>query len=68
MEPLQQAAGLEARTFEVVFNGGSNGAPQALWENDQKRREIQGYFDGGNVELFAMTYEGTYPTDEGYIN
>ena len=68
MEPLQQAAGLEARTFEVVFNGGSNGAPQALWENDQKRREIQRYLDGGNVELFAMTYESTYPTDEGYIN
>ena len=68
MDPLQQAAGQEARTFEVVFNGGSNGAPQALWENDQKRREIQRYLDGGNVELFAMTYEGTYPTDEGYIN
>ena len=68
MEPLQQAAGLETRTSEVVFNGGANGAPQALWENDQKRREIQRYLDGGNVELFAMTYEGTYPTDEGYIN
>ena len=68
MEPLQQAAGLEARTFEVVFSGGSNGAPQALWENDQKRREIQRYLDGGNVDLFAMTYESTYPTDEGYIN
>ena len=68
MESLQQAAGLEARTYEVVFNGGENGAPQALWENDQKRKEIQGYLDGGNVDLFAMTYEGTYPTDEGYIN
>ena len=68
MEPLQQAAGLEARTFEVVFSGGSNGAPQALWEHDQKRKEIQRYLDGGNVELFAMTYESTYPTAEGYIN
>ena len=67
-ESLQQAAGVEARTDEVVFNGGENGAPQALWENDQKRKEIQGYLDGGNVNLFAMTYEGTYPTDEGYIN
>ncbi|MAA77649.1 MAG: hypothetical protein CL916_00190, partial [Deltaproteobacteria bacterium] len=68
MEPLQQSAGLDGRTFEVVFSGGSNGAPQALWENDKKRDIIQGYLDGGNVELFAMTYESTYPTDEGYIN
>ena len=68
MESLQNSTGMEARTFEVVFNGGENGAPQALWENDQKRKEIQGYLDGGNVELFAMTYESTYPTEEGYIN
>ena len=67
MEPLQQSAGLEGRTFEVVFSGGANGAPQALWEDENNRKEIQGYLDGGNVELFAMTYEGTYPSDEGYI-
>ena len=68
MEPLQESAGLEPKSFEVVFSGGSSGAPQAFWEDTAKRKTIQGYLDGGNVELFVMTYEGTYPTDEGYIN
>ena len=68
MQPLQESQGFEPKTMEVVFAGGENGAPQALWEDEKKRREIQGYLDGGNVELFAMTYEGTYPTEEGYHN
>lgn len=46
MERLQQAAGLEARSFEVVFHGGSNGAPQALWAHDQKREKSKGTWMG----------------------
>lgn len=68
MEDLQESQGYNPRSSELVFSGGQNGAPQALWEDDRNRRTIQGLLDGGNVELFAMTYEGTYPSEEGYHN
>jgi len=67
MESLQSSVGLDARSSEVVFSGGASGAPQALWEDSKHRKDIQGYLDGGNVELFVMTYEGTYPTEDGYV-
>lgn len=68
MAPLNSAAGLGEIDAEIVFSGGSSGAPQALWEDRSLRKQIQGYLDGGNVTLFAMTYEPLYPSDEGYIN
>ena len=68
MVALQEADGLEAKSMELVFSGGQNGAPQAMWEDDRNRNKLQGFLDGGNVELFAMTYEPTYPTEEGYHN
>ena len=68
MVSLQEANGLEAKSMELVSSGGQNGAPQAMWEDDRNRNKLQGFLDGGNVELFAMTYEPTYPTDEGYHN
>ena len=68
MVALQEANGLEAKSMELVFSGGQNGAPQAMWEDDRNRNKLQGFLDGGNVELFAMTYEPTYPTEEGYHN
>ena len=68
MVSLQESSGLEAKSMELVFSGGQNGAPQAMWEDDRNRNKVQGFLDGGNVELFAMTYEPTYPTDEGYHN
>ena len=64
MVALQEANGLEAKSMELVFSGGQNGAPQAMWEDDRNRNKLQGFLDGGNVELFAMTYEPTYPTEE----
>ena len=68
MAPLKAAAGQPSSTAQVVFSGGASGSPQALWEDKKERNQIQGYLDGGNVELFAMTYEPQYPTTEGYIN
>ena len=61
-------AGVVGHTQSVVFAGGANGAPQALWEDAAKRAEIQAVLDGGDVELFGMTYHGAYPTTEGYEN
>ena len=56
------AAGIAGHTQSVVFNGGANGAPQALWEHATKGPEIRAILDGGDVELFGMTYHGDYPT------
>ncbi len=61
-------AGIVGHTQSTVTAGGSNGAPQALWENASKRAEIQAILDGGDIELFGMTYHGDYPTSEGYEN
>ncbi|MEO2169659.1 MAG: hypothetical protein ABGY42_16375 [bacterium] len=61
-------AGIVDHTQTVVFSGGASGAPQALWENASKRAEIQAVLDGGDIELFGMTYHGAYPTTEGYEN
>ena len=59
-------AGFTDHTQDVVFAGGANGAPEALWNNAAKRAEIQGILDGGDVELFGMTYHPDYPTMTGY--
>jgi hypothetical protein len=62
------AAGIPGHTQTVVFNGGANGAPQALWLNATKSAEIKAVLDGGDVELFGMTYHPTYPGIDGYVN
>lgn len=59
-------AGFTEHTQDVVFAGSENGAPEALWNNAAKRAEIQGILDGGDVELFGMTYHPDYPTMTGY--
>jgi hypothetical protein len=61
-------AGIVGHTQSMVTAGGANGAPQALWEDATKRDEIQAILDGGDVELFGMTYHPNYPTSEGYEN
>ncbi len=61
-------AGIVGHTQNVVFRGGANGAPEALWNDPVARAEIQGYLDAGDVELFGMTIHGDYPGLTGYIN
>ena len=39
---------------QIVFSGGASGAPLALWENAEKRREAQGILDEGDIELMVM--------------
>ena len=68
MAPLKAAAGLEENRIEIVFSGGASGSPLALWNDDDNYDAITGFLDGGNVELFAMTYEPEYPSEEGYHN
>ncbi|MDG2335218.1 MAG: hypothetical protein P8Q97_13415 [Myxococcota bacterium] len=61
-------AGIVGHTQNVVFRGGANGAPEALWNDPVTRAEIQGYLDAGDVELFGMTVSADYPGLTGYIN
>ncbi len=61
-------AGIVGHTQNVVFAGGANGAPEALWNNPATRATIQGHLNAGDVELFGMTYHGDYPTLTGYTN
>jgi hypothetical protein len=68
MPNYSAAAGIAGHTQTVVFSGGSTGTPQALWENASKRAEIQAVLNGGDVELFGMTYHPDYPSTEGYEN
>ena len=63
-----EQTGITAHSQHIVFSGGASGAPQALWERESKRVQIQDILDAGNVELFAMTYHPDYPTTEGYEN
>ena len=66
MEEHAERAGVAGHSQEVVFAGGANGAPMALWNDENKRAEIQAVLDGGDVELFVMTYHSDHPTIEGY--
>lgn len=61
-------AGIVGHTQNVVFRGGANGAPEALWNDPVTRAEIQGYLDAGDVEVFGMTGHSDYPALTGYIN
>ncbi len=61
-------AGFADHEQQTVFAGGANGAPQALWEDPANRARIQGILDGGDIQLFGMTYFPTYPSLEGYRN
>ncbi|MDE0952923.1 MAG: thrombospondin type 3 repeat-containing protein [Halioglobus sp.] len=68
MPDYSGAAGIGGHSQSIVFSGGATGAPQALWENASKRAEIQAILDGGDVELFGMTFHGNYASTEGYEN
>ena len=59
-------AGVDGHSQTVEFSGGASGAPMSLWNDAGHRASIQAVLDGGDVELFGMTYEPTYPTTEGY--
>jgi hypothetical protein len=53
-------------TQERVMAGGGNGAPEALWNDPDKRSEILTYLMRGDVDLFGMTYHPDYPSFTGY--
>jgi hypothetical protein len=71
--PIAEQLPFHATTADVIghtqtveFSGGETGAPEALWFDDGHRIAIQAVLDTGTVELFGMTYAGTYPSTLGY--
>ena len=67
MPDYAAAAGIAGHSQSVVFAGGENGAPLALWNDPIKSAQIKAYLDSGDVELFGMTTHEN-PTTEGYEN
>ncbi|NRB38931.1 MAG: hypothetical protein HRU20_10780 [Pseudomonadales bacterium] len=59
-------AGIVGHTQKIVYSGGASGSPQALWENINKRTQIQAILDAGDIELLGMTYHPDYPEIDGY--
>ncbi len=47
-------SGIDGHSQNIVFRGGSEGAPQALWNNAETKLEIQGILDSGDIDLLIM--------------
>ena len=61
-------AGFTNHSQQVLFSGNASGAPEALWNHNAKRSQIQSALDAGDIELFGMTYHPSYPGPDGYLN
>jgi len=61
-----ETAGIKYHTQTTVFSDGSNGAPEALWNDEGKSEDIRLVLDAGGIDFFAMTYHGDYPGLTGY--
>ncbi len=61
-------AGLVGHEQWLVFEGGENGAPEALWNNDARRQEMQSHLATGDIDLFVLTYHPSYGGPDGYRN
>ena len=68
MPDYSGAAGIAGHTQTIVYSGGATGTPEALWNNTSKKNTITAALDGGDIELFGMTYHPDYPTTTGYVN
>lgn len=51
-----------------VFAPGAAGAPLALWNDPVLAPQIKASLDGGNFDVFGMTFHPSYATAEGYRN
>ena len=51
---------------DLVMSGGMSGNPSSLWNDPEKRAEIQAYLDTGAVELLGMVVEPPPFRLEGY--
>ena len=47
-------AGVEGHVSHIVMRGGANGAPQALWDDDEAREEALDILATGEVDVMVM--------------
>ena len=47
-------AGIKDHEQRIVFRGGSNGAPQAMWEDPTAKNEIKNALNDGNVDIVIL--------------
>jgi len=59
-------AGFDEHSTTTFLGEGLQAAPQAFWNNLEKRAAILAVLAAGNVELFGMSYDALNPTVEGY--
>ncbi len=51
---LAEFSGIEDHSQRIVFRGGENGVPQAMWENPIVKSEIKKNLDDGNVDVVIL--------------
>ena len=54
MESISALAGITNHTQYTEFSGGSSGAPDRLWADDEHRNTIQTYLDTGEIDVLVM--------------
>ena len=47
-------AGIKDHEQRIVFRGGENGAPQAMWEDPTAKNEIKNSLNDGNVDIVIL--------------
>lgn len=47
-------AGIKDHEQRIVFRGGSNGVPQAMWEDPTAKNEIKNALNDGNVDIVIL--------------
>ena len=51
---LAEFSGIEGHNQRIVFRGGENGVPQAMWKNPTVKSEIKKNLDDGNVDVVIL--------------
>ena len=51
---LTEFSGIEDHNQRIVFRGGENGVPQAMWENPTVKSEIKKNLDDGTVDVVIL--------------
>ena len=54
LEAAAELAGVEGHEQHIIFQGGENGAPQAMWEAPDQQTIIKERLDTGTVDVVVM--------------
>jgi len=54
LETTAELAGVEGHEQHIIFQGGENGAPQAMWEAPEQQALIEERLDTGTVDVVIM--------------